>query len=140
MICPNCGSNNSEGTHFCVGCGAKLESAPPPPAYQPPQAQNYQQHYQQPSYQNIPAVNPNTMPMRTSEFFWMMLILAIPLAGFICTLVWAFGSNVNENRRNLCRAILIWMLVGIVLTIVLGILLAILGFTIGDALASTYYY
>jgi Na+/proline symporter len=80
------------------------------------------------------------MPMRTSEFFWMMLILAIPLAGFICTLVWAFGSNVNENRCNLCRAILIWMLVGIVLTIVLGILLAILGFTIGDALASTYYY
>ncbi len=146
MICPNCGSNNPDSTRFCVGCGAKIEgSVPPPPVNQQPPTQNYQQpyqqqHYQQQPYQNIPAVNPNTMPMRTSDYFWMMLVLAIPLAGFICTLVWAFGSNVNENRRNLCRAILIWMLVGICLSIVIGIIAALLGASLGSLLSSNYYY
>ncbi len=140
MICPNCGSNNSQGTRFCIGCGAKLEATtpppPPPPAYQQPPQQAYQPLYQQP----IPAVDPNTAPMTTGDYFWMMLVLAIPLVGFICTLVWAFGSNVNVNRRNFCRATLIWMLVGIVLTIVLSILLAVLGFTLGDAFSSSNYY
>ncbi len=141
MICPNCGSDNAQGTRFCVGCGAKLEGAVPPPPLPPPAYQQpSQQSYQPPVYQPIPAVNPNTMPMRTGEFFWMILVLAIPLVGFICSLVWAFGSNVNENRRNLCRAILIWQLVGIVLTIVLAIILATLGLTLGDALINGYYY
>ena len=65
--------------------------------------------------------------MRTSEFFWMILVLAIPLVGFICSLVWAFGSNVNENRKNFCRAQLIWVLVGIVLSILYAVLIASLG-------------
>ena len=131
MKCQNCGSENVPNTRFCTGCGARLEeAAPPPPVYQqPPQA-----NYQQPSYQSVPAVNPNTMPLRTSEFFWMILVLSIPLVGFICSLVWAFGSNANENRRTYCRAYLLWMVVGIVLSIVMAIILAALGASLGDFL------
>lgn len=140
MICPNCGTSNPDGTRFCVGCGTKLEGAVPPPVYQQPPVQTRQQSYQAPAYQNIPAVNPNTTPMRTSEFFWMMFVLGIPLAGFICSLIWAFGSNVNENRRNYCRAVLIWMLVSICLGIVIAIILSLLGASLGNVLYNNYYY
>ncbi|HWQ58182.1 MAG TPA: zinc ribbon domain-containing protein [Clostridia bacterium] len=135
MNCPYCGSANQDGTRFCVGCGANIEGAAPRPP-----VQNYQQSYQPPVYQNVPAVNPLTAPMRTSEFFWMYFVLAIPFAGFICALVWAFGSNVNQNRQNLSRAVLIWMLVGVCLSIVFGIIFTLLGISIADSLSSGYYY
>ncbi len=140
MNCPNCGTANPNGTRFCAGCGANVENAAPVNP-QPP-VQTYQTSYAPPPpmYQSVPAVNPLTAPMRTGEYFWMMFVLALPLAGFICSLVWAFGSNVNENRKNLSRAILIWMLVSICLTIVLSIIFAALGASLADAFSSYTYY
>lgn len=31
MICPKCGSNNSDGTAFCASCGAPLSNEAPTP-------------------------------------------------------------------------------------------------------------
>ena len=31
--CANCGTNNIEGTKFCVGCGSQLGEAPPPESW-----------------------------------------------------------------------------------------------------------
>lgn len=129
MICQNCGTNNPEGTRFCSGCGAKLE-APVQPAQpvqnaRPPQAPVYQQQ----PFAAAPA-DPNAVPMKTAEWFWMMLVLALPIAGFICTLVWAFGSNVNLNRKNFCRATLMWMLVGVAISIIVVIICAALGVSV----------
>ena len=53
MFCPNCGTQNAEGTAFCAGCGANLNAKQAPvqqPVYQQPV-------YQQPVYQQ-PAANP----------------------------------------------------------------------------------
>ncbi|HPK14728.1 MAG TPA: zinc ribbon domain-containing protein [Clostridia bacterium] len=140
MNCPYCGTANSNGTRFCVGCGANIEGAPHE-APKPP-VQTYQASYAPPppAYQSVPAINPLTQPMRTGEFFWMMFVFAIPLVGFICSLVWAFGGNVNLNRKNLSRAVLIWMLVSIILTIVVSIILALLGASLADAFSSYTYY
>ncbi len=123
MICPNCGTNNPDGTRFCSGCGVKIDA----PA-QPAQPANTQQQpvYQQQVFNNAPA-DPNAAPMKTSEWFWMMLVLALPIAGFICTLVWAFGSNVNQNRKNFCRATLMWVLVSIAISIVVVIICTVAG-------------
>jgi len=32
-LCANCGTNNIEGTKFCVGCGSQLGEAPPPESW-----------------------------------------------------------------------------------------------------------
>ena len=32
-MCANCGTNNIEGTKFCVGCGSQLGEAPPPESW-----------------------------------------------------------------------------------------------------------
>ena len=37
MICPNCGSNNPDGTTFCANCGSSMNAAPNNGAV-PPQA------------------------------------------------------------------------------------------------------
>ena len=52
-------------------------------------------------------------------------------------LVWAFGSDVNLNKKNLSRAMLILMLIGIVLGIVLG---GVLGGLIASLFDSAFYY
>jgi uncharacterized membrane protein YqjE len=54
--------------------------------------------------------SPDTRPLSTGEYFLTMLLLGLPLVGFILMLVWAFGGG-NVNRRNLCRAVLIFTVI-----------------------------
>ncbi|MBS1479878.1 MAG: zinc ribbon domain-containing protein [Christensenellaceae bacterium] len=115
MICPNCGTNNSDSTKFCVTCGARLDAG----------AQ--QQAAQQPGYQPAAPVviQPmNNQPLTTGQFFLMDLILAIPLVGLIMCFVWAFGDASNPNRKAWAKAKLIWILIGVVLTILFVVLFA----------------
>lgn len=141
MFCPNCGKQNPDDAKFCESCGSTLSaaaapkaasaSAPPAPPPQPPPAQYNapppqayqspprQQYYQQPP----PAYNAagNTAPMSVGQYIGTIILFMIPLVGFILMLVWAFGSDVNLNKKNFSRAYLIMMLIGIVLAIVLSI-------------------
>ena len=39
MICPNCGSNNPDGTAFCANCGSPVSNGAPNNGAIPPQAQ-----------------------------------------------------------------------------------------------------
>jgi len=58
-----------------------------------------------------------------SVWAWMgmMLVTAIPVIGWIMILVWAF-TGTNESRKNYFRAILMWILVGVLF--VVGLTLA----------------
>ena len=122
--------------------GASAQQAQPQPVQQPqpaqqvqpvqrPQAQTYQQGYSQPqtpvqSYQpQQPAIPQSQDDMRSRPYGtggWMLVqfLEGIPLVGFICQLVWAFGSG-NISRRNYARARLIWLLIGIAIVVVLSI-------------------
>lgn len=53
--------------------------------------------------------------MTTGQWFLTMFLLGIPLVNIILLLVWGFGSSGNLNRRNYCRASMLWMLIAIVL-------------------------
>jgi len=122
MFCPNCGKKNADDSKFCEGCGSVLteqtSAAPPPP--QP------KQPLQQPVYNPQPS-NPEgylKKPLTVGDYIVMFILFCIPFVNIILLLVWAFGSNVNENKKNYCRAILILALIGIVLGILFGAVFA----------------
>jgi uncharacterized membrane-anchored protein len=59
----------------------------------------------------------NQKPMSVKEWVITLLIMAIPLVGFIMLFVYAFGSNENINKQNWAKAQLL------VAAIVLGFVL-----------------
>jgi hypothetical protein len=73
-------------------------------------------------------VNTNGYAERNSEVMtvknWLvvMLLSAIPLVNIILLFVWAFGDNVNLNKRNYSRAALLAALIGVVIYAVIMIL------------------
>ena len=62
---------------------------------------------------------------------WMltMLLVGIPVFGFIYLLMLAFGSGHSASKRNWAKASLIWMVIGVVLGILLSAVLGALGWT-----------
>ena len=55
------------------------------------------------------------------SFVGYILLMALPIAGFIIAIVWAAGSTGNLNRRNLARGYLLMMAFGIVIYILVAI-------------------
>lgn len=145
MNCSNCGKSNPDDARFCDGCGSNLAVTPPqnnftspPPPPPPPPAQNFQQQYQQPYQQPIGyAPVKDTSPLSMGQYIGMFILTAIPLVGFILLLVWAFGSDVNVNKKNYSRAVLILAIIGIVLTIIFSV---VLGSLFSSIFSNGYYY
>lgn len=46
-------------------------------------------------------------PMELKDWILTLIVLMIPCVGIVMYFVWAFGENVNINKRNFCRAQLI---------------------------------
>jgi len=63
--------------------------------------------------------NDNERPLSTGDWFLTILVLGIPLLNIIMYLIWAFGRG-NVNRRNFCRASLLWSLIGVAIVLVLA--------------------
>jgi len=57
----------------------------------------------------------------TKDWIITILLLALPIVGFIMLLVWAFGGT-KDCRSSFAKAVLIWYLVGIVLAVIGSIL------------------
>jgi len=68
-------------------------------------------------------------PMSVTDWLITLIIVAIPLVGFIMLFVYAFGGNENISRKNWAKAQLI--LIAIVLVLVL-----VLFFVFGVSIAS----
>ncbi len=69
-------------------------------------------------------------PMTVGEWFVTLLVLALPLIGVVMYLYWAFADGVNENKRNFCRAGLLWfaLMVGLfMMMMMLGGFAALIG-------------
>lgn len=58
---------------------------------------------------------------------WMLTIFltAVPIVNIVMLLVWAFGQNTNESKKNWAKASLVWLVIAIVAWFVfLGALLS----------------
>ena len=112
---------------------------------------NYQQQYQDNYHYNVgngqsygagytPGSSDAGMdmsPMSVGEWvITYLLTMMIPCVNIIMLLVWSFSKTGNINRRNFCRAALIFMAIGYVFSIIVVIVAVVAGLSAGGA----YYY
>lgn len=121
---------------------------------QQPTAQPVQQMPQQPPVQPMPQSVPQPVPARpvnpvdaapkqgsayepisTGGYIGIFLLMGVPLVGFIFTIVWACGGCRKISKRNLSRAALILMLIGIIITAVC----AVVGYIFTDMVIDALY-
>ena len=60
---------------------------------------------------------PPVQTVSTVEWFFAILLMAIPLVNLIFLLVWAFGDGINPNKVTWARAALLWMGIWFVLSL-----------------------
>ncbi|MCL2519163.1 MAG: zinc ribbon domain-containing protein [Oscillospiraceae bacterium] len=115
---------------------------PPPPTFQQPKQQNTYNDpppsYNQPQTQS-PMRGSEYEPISTLGYIGIYILLALPLIGFILTIVWAVGGCRKINKRNMARANLIIMAAGIVLSIISLIVLYAIGFNFLNELINFSY-
>ncbi|MDD4188830.1 MAG: zinc ribbon domain-containing protein [Eubacteriales bacterium] len=117
MFCENCGKQVPQGSLFCDGCGAKMDV----------QQQNVQQPVYTAPQQYRPQPQYGAPVMTVGQYIIMFLLLAVPLLNIFLIFKWSFGRDVNPNKKNLARTILIT-------GIVMGILSAVMGATLTNIL------
>ncbi|MDO4572428.1 MAG: hypothetical protein Q4C13_03600, partial [Clostridia bacterium] len=125
-ICGQCGSMVPESHVFCGSCGA-MQSGPPLGAEPRPDgapASDTARAWQPPAFiEAVPAAGVSAAdaasrlreaPPRGSRYavlsawgyFGALLLLSLPLAGWILAIIWACGGAHNESLRRLARGVL----------------------------------
>lgn len=152
--CTQCGTALSDGLRFCTACGAAVpvrQTAPPPemstafrqaqPQYDNRQAaprRTPQSIYRKPPYtpprSDAPPAGSKYELITTSGYIGILLLMCIPVVGIVLALIWAFGGCQKLQKRNLARAMLILMSVGLVFSLIFG---AIFRRIANDALENT---
>lgn len=104
MICPNCGSNNPDGTAFCANCGSPVSNGAPNNGAIPPQAQpNFQGSAPNGGMTPPPVFNGNPFPGGHIEQrnIALCIILSIITCG-IYGLYWIYkqGDNLDQIKAS----------------------------------------
>lgn len=120
-FCENCGKPVYPLDTVCAGCGTPVKHASPPVSPSAPSAPA-----------NVSAGDiepPQSSPyavLSSWGFVGSILLLGLPIAGFILAIVWASGGTFNQNRRNLARAYL--LIIGLVLALYIVVIIAVIAF------------
>lgn len=105
-----------------------------PPVYQA--APVYQAPVQNPkAVDYVPRQGSEYEPISTGGYIGIFLLLSIPVVGFILSIVWACGGCQKINKRNLCRAMLLWTLIAVIIA---SIITAVFAVMVADSMS--YYY
>lgn len=77
------------------------------------EAPEYEEYYDDPAYDVL----------SSGQYLGTVLIMGIPVIGWLATLIWALGGTKNFNRRNLARGVLLAFLIvtGVVLAVVFSL-------------------
>ena len=55
-------------------------------------------------------------PVSTGGYFGIMFLLMIPLLNLLLLIIWACGGCRKVNKRNFARAVLLWFVIGSILS------------------------
>ena len=101
-FCEKCGKPVYRLDKTCVNCGTPVTQF---------SKSAYEDESASPAYllDNDSAQGSPYEVLSSWGFVGSMLLMAIPVVGFIITIVWASGGATNLNRRNLARGSLILM-------------------------------
>ena len=56
--------------------------------------------------------------MPAGEWACALVLLCIPVIGYILAIVWAFSSTQNLDKRNFCRALIIFCIISVVIGLI----------------------
>lgn len=91
------------------------------------------------SYNYTPTGNygqPDHEVMTVGQWFLVIIAGIIPCVGLVLYLVWAFGNGGTQNRKNYCRAWLIYYVIQMVIAIIVGIVFSV---SIMPTIMNSYY-
>lgn len=143
-FCTNCGAELADDALFCPHCGISFAEAEAPATPEEPFPGTVlpeSQEAQAPAWEDTPmpaftsgaaaaaastpapAPAPEPAPQKparskelsTGKYFWTIFLFRLPIIGLIAELLFAFKAK-NKNLKNLSKAYLTWLIVGIVLT------------------------
>lgn len=151
-FCDKCGSLVSgEGT-FCPNCGAVMPSAvsldKPASTATPTSDFIRNQSNEQQTYNQIPT-NQVQMPvypqnynsgnaqgyefMSVGSWVGTVILMMIPIVGFIFLFIWAFDGSTMQPKKNFARAYLLIMAIGVGVSILFSVLgFGLVGCLMGD--------
>ena len=69
------------------------------------------------------AYNGDTTPLSPWAYFWLDILYAIPIVGFVFLLIHAIGAN-NVNKRNFARS---YFCVLVIILIIFGVVAIFVG-------------
>ncbi len=123
-FCENCGKPVYRLDTVCPNCGTPVARSAQPVTQSAPV--NIRLEEGEPSSNSPYAV------LSSWGFVGSILLMALPIAGFIIAIVWASGGTYNLNRRNLARGYL--LIIGIMFALYIVLIIAIFTFGISPRL------
>lgn len=107
--CETCGMQLPEGNHYCPNCGTITDTSPAA---------------QRAHLEQCPPKGTRYAPIGSWAFFGSLLLMGLPVAGLIITIVWACGGAAQVNRIHLARAMLLLYAFALVLAIAASVFFA----------------
>lgn len=130
-FCSNCGKQLEEGLTICEDCAIEINQQQQQPKKESEfqqQVYNTQTNYNRPNYQHSNYQQPyggfdTEKPISVGQYMGIILLRFVPIVGLILYIIWAFSSDININKRNLCRAFLLLPLILIAVYIIIVIII-----------------
>ena len=129
-FCTKCGKEIENGKAFCSSCGTPIKTS-----------NNIQENSNtiqninpQPQFNQTASNIENTINteiekydvVKTSYYFWMMLLYAIPIIGWLICIITIFATK-NKSKKNFSKAILIWLIVGLIFSLIISLVIGWVG-------------
>lgn len=110
-ICKQCRTEVEDQVKFCTTCGSAEFDGGIVTQVKPSI-----------KIDEIPDKNSKYATVTTWEFLGAMLLMCIPVLGWILLIVWALGGTRKINKRNFARASVILIIIGLLVSFAIGLL------------------